>query len=241
MKKQLFILAVSSLLLVSCGSPSGSSSSSSIVPSSPSSPSSSTPKETDVYLASLAKKTPFYEVKRDLVVSKNKKTLKQSHEYTVTDNVNKIEHRNGIAKMMAGYEDNLDEVTISSDVYETETKTYSQEDDGKYHVKDSSRSDFSGTVFSFDYSVASSLSVTYLEYEATLVGLIDDNKLSTFLGEKYEDGISDFGFSAVLSKSEATLASFAFVYEQNGFEVSIEYEVNALPQTIDPKTVEALV
>lgn len=247
------ILLTSSLLalgLLSCGG--GSTPSSSITSSSPdrtssseiipsSSSSLSSVDEADFYLASLKARTPFFDVRRAVSVTKDSYSFKNGYSSYTIDSTNKIEHRFGSETVIAGFEDNDETVTSSYEIYETEDSTYTKDYDGKYHLSDTTRSDFDGMTFAYDYSLLANVTVAYKGYTATLTGKVSKDNLGSFLGNELLAGVEDFAFSANLTKAEAKLSDFTFTYTQKGYSASVKYTVSALEQNIDPAYVAALV
>jgi hypothetical protein len=194
---------------------------------------------TDFYLAGLETKTSYYSIRRSLNVTKDGTVFKNGYDYKLLDIANEIEHLYGSETTIAGYEDNDDTIATAYDIYNAAEATYTKGYDGKYHVTTlTTPAVFEPYVLTYDYSVAVDLSVSYDGFDAILSGAIPEASLTEFLtGSTALSGVTDFAFSATLSKSAAELSDFTFAYTQNTYSVKIVYVVSALAQSITLPTV----
>jgi hypothetical protein len=250
MKKN-YLIAISLIVLASCGGTKTSSSSASSAPISSTATSSSSAAasssassssivssstEADFYINAMKNTPDYYSLSSSTIVKKGTSTLQNTYYAKNMDVTNQIEHLYKRTTTLAGYEENTDTTTEEKDTYQSATKLYEKGYDGKYHVSDVTRSDFAAYHLSFDFSKLTDGSVEYDGYDAILTAKVTSDNLVAF-GEKDLSGVNDFTLSATLDKKEGILANFSFAYTQATYAVSVSYKFSSFASTIILPTV----
>ena len=240
-KKFIFILAL--LPLVSCGRNAPASSSASSGPAISSSEgitsaasSSIAPFSPEFYQQALMRKTDCFKITRNGTVKKGSEVYRSSAESQTLDLTHQIEHTYSRVSTLAGYEDNTDTTTVETDVYSTADAVYRKGYDNKYHVEAGVTMPTTAYHLSYDFAKLSAMAVVFESYEAHFSAKVAQSDLAAFGLSKLND-VTDFAFSAVLSKAEGYLDRFDFDYTQKGYTVHWAFAVSSLEETLALPTV----
>lgn len=245
MKKQITVLAINLIglsLISACqnGTPSSTASASVAVSSlaasqeAVSSSALSTPED---YLACLVAKPESLAVVYSCSIKKDGISYKDAYERKEMDLDNKIEHISGNYTTLAGYESNDTDEEVSYEIYKTPDAIYTRGYDNKFTKAKAEGNVFAAYKYSFDFSVASSLTGEKGKFTYTLNGKVAQDKMAVFAGSNKLDDVVDFSFTATLSALEGYLTDMGFSYTQGGYNVSIKYQFITSKQFLTVPTI----
>jgi hypothetical protein len=165
------------------------------------------------------------------------KTLSHREEIDLTHSIERVYENKTI---VAGFEDNDDYVTSSSEVYTTPDWIYTKSNDNKYHLSVPTQTPvFAPYHLPYDYTQASEVTLSYQGFKALLGGKVSSDHLAAFTKADRLNGVTDFSFEATMGKTEGTpkLEAFVFSYTQESYEVTISFTVSSDPLSITLPTV----
>ena len=192
------------------------------------------------YFGALLADTPLTLVRHLLTVSKDTTVYKTISHREEIDLAHSIERVYESKTIVAGFEDNDDYVTSTSEVYTTPEWIYTRGNDNKYHLSAPTATPvFAAYHLPYDFAQASEITFSYQGFKALLGGKVSADHLAAFTKSEKLDGVTDFSFEATLGKTEGTpkLEAFVFSYTQESYEVKISFTVSSDPLSITLPTI----